>query len=61
MLSTLIDPWLLYPLITALKGIKYPLRWPRWNNILGVMIKTQGRYLGWRVPGRQYQQTADRE
>jgi choline dehydrogenase-like flavoprotein len=39
MLSTLIDPWLLYPLITALKGPRYPLYWPRWNNILGVMIK----------------------
>ena len=39
MLSTLIDPWLLYPIITALKGWRYPLYWPRWNNILGVMIK----------------------
>jgi choline dehydrogenase-like flavoprotein len=39
MLSTLIDPWLLYPLINTLKGPKYPLYWPRWNNILGVMIK----------------------
>jgi choline dehydrogenase-like flavoprotein len=39
MLSTLIDPWLLYPIITALKGPKYPLYWPKWNHILGVMIK----------------------
>jgi choline dehydrogenase-like flavoprotein len=39
MLSTLIDPWLLYPMITTLKGLRYPLYWPRWNNILGVMIK----------------------
>jgi choline dehydrogenase-like flavoprotein len=39
MLSTLIDPWLLYPLITALKGLRYPLYWPKWNHILGVMIK----------------------
>lgn len=39
MLSTLIDPWLLYPLITSLKGLRYPLYWPKWNNILGVMIK----------------------
>ena len=39
MLSTLIDPWLLYPLITALKGPRYPLYWPKWNNMLGVMIK----------------------
>ena len=39
MLSTLIDPWLLYPLINSLKGLKYALTWPRWNNTLGVMIK----------------------
>jgi choline dehydrogenase-like flavoprotein len=39
MLSTLIDPWLLYPMITALKGPKYALTWPRWRNTLGVMIK----------------------
>jgi choline dehydrogenase-like flavoprotein len=39
MLSTLMDPWLLYPLINSLKGLKYALTWPRWNNILGVMIK----------------------
>jgi choline dehydrogenase-like flavoprotein len=39
MLSTLIDPWLLYPLINSLKGLKYTLTWPRWKNTLGVMIK----------------------
>jgi choline dehydrogenase-like flavoprotein len=39
MLSTLIDPWLLYPLITSLKGLRYPLYWPKWSRILGVMIK----------------------
>ena len=39
MLSTLIDPWLLYPLINSLKGVKYALTWPRWKNTLGVMIK----------------------
>jgi choline dehydrogenase-like flavoprotein len=46
MLSTLIDPWLLYPLITTLKGIKYPFYWPRWNNILGVMIKLKDEISG---------------
>jgi choline dehydrogenase-like flavoprotein len=46
MLSTLIDPWLLYPLITTLKGLKYPLYWPRWNNILGVMIKLKDEVSG---------------
>src|SRR5215216_4918231 len=39
MLSTLMDPWLLYPLINSLKGLKYALTWPRWENTLGVMIK----------------------
>jgi choline dehydrogenase-like flavoprotein len=46
MLSTLIDPWLLYPIITVLKGPKYPLYWPRWNNILGVMIKLKDEVSG---------------
>ncbi len=46
MLSTLIDPWLLYPLINTLKGPKYPLYWPRWNNILGVMIKLKDEISG---------------
>jgi choline dehydrogenase-like flavoprotein len=39
MLSSLIDPWLLYPLINILKGPKYALTWPRWSRTLGVMIK----------------------
>ena len=39
MLSTLIDPWLLYPIIMSLKGFRYPLYWPRWNKVLGEMIK----------------------
>ena len=46
MLSTLIDPWLLYPIITTLKGPKYPLYWPKWNNILGVMIKLKDEISG---------------
>lgn len=37
--ATLIDPWLLYPIITALKGPAYPLTWRRWGSTLGVMIK----------------------
>ncbi len=46
MLSTLIDPWLLYPIITTLKGLRYPLYWPKWNNILGVMIKLKDSVSG---------------
>jgi len=37
--STLIDPWLMYPIITSLKGPAYPLTWRRWGSTLGVMIK----------------------
>jgi choline dehydrogenase-like flavoprotein len=39
MLSTLIDPWFLYPMITALKGPKYPLSFRHYRNTLGLMIK----------------------
>jgi len=38
-LSTLIDPWILYPIITTLKGLKYPLTWPNYPKTLGMMIK----------------------
>ena len=30
--STLIDPWLMYPIIMALKGPAYPLTWHRWRR-----------------------------
>jgi len=46
MLSTLMDPWLLYPLITSMKGLRYPLYWPKWGNILGVMIKLKDQVSG---------------
>ncbi|HLA77735.1 MAG TPA: GMC family oxidoreductase N-terminal domain-containing protein [Vicinamibacteria bacterium] len=46
MLSTLLDPWLLYPLITALKSPRYALGWPRWKNTLGVMIKLKDEISG---------------
>ena len=46
MLSTLIDPWLLYPLINALKGLRYALTWPKWDNTLGVMIKLKDEVSG---------------
>lgn len=46
MLSTLIDPWLMYPLINAMKGLRYPLYWPKWNRILGVMIKLKDEISG---------------
>lgn len=46
MLATLIDPWLLYPLVAARKGLRYVGLWPRWNNILGVMIKLKDEVSG---------------
>jgi hypothetical protein len=46
MLSTLMDPWLLYPLINSLKNPKYFLTWPKWKNILGVMIKLKDDITG---------------
>jgi choline dehydrogenase-like flavoprotein len=46
MLSTLIDPWLMYPIITALKGWRYPLTWPRWGHTLGLMIKLKDEVSG---------------
>jgi len=39
MYSTLIDPWLMYPIIMAIKGPAYPFTWHRWGSTLGVMIK----------------------
>ncbi len=51
MLSTLMDPWLLYPLINSLKGLKYALTWPRWNHVLGVMIKLKDEISGGVFPG----------
>ena len=39
MLSTLTDPWLLYPLAAIRKGIGPALRWFQWNKMLGMMIK----------------------
>jgi len=39
MLSTLTDPWLLYPLAAVRKGIGPALLWLRWNRLLGIMIK----------------------
>ncbi len=39
MLSTLTDPWLLYPLAAIRKGFGPALMWLRWNRLLGIMIK----------------------
>jgi choline dehydrogenase-like flavoprotein len=39
MLSTLTDPWLMYPLAAVRKGLRPALRWSRWHKMLGIMIK----------------------
>jgi choline dehydrogenase-like flavoprotein len=39
MLSTLTDPWLMYPLAAVRRGIRPALRWFQWHKMLGIMIK----------------------
>jgi len=46
MLSTLIDPWLNYPLIMFAKGIRYPLTWINYPRTMGVMIKVKDEIAG---------------
>jgi choline dehydrogenase-like flavoprotein len=46
MLSTLIDPRLLYPLILTLKGPLYPLRARHYGRTLGLMIKLKDEISG---------------
>jgi len=53
MLSTLADPWLMFPLIMALKGPKYPFYWPWWGRLLGVMIKLKDEVSGGVLPNRR--------
>jgi choline dehydrogenase-like flavoprotein len=44
--STLIDPWLMYPIIMMMKGPAWPLTWHRWGRTLGVMIKLRDEISG---------------
>ena len=46
MYSTLLDPWLMYPIIMLVKGITWPLTWGRWGTTLGVMIKLRDNVSG---------------
>jgi choline dehydrogenase-like flavoprotein len=46
MLSTLTDPWLMYPLAAVRKGFGPALRWLQWNKMLGVMIKLKDDITG---------------
>ena len=44
--STLIDPWLMYPIIMGVKGLRHALTWPRYGRSLGVMIKLKDEISG---------------
>lgn len=44
--STLIDPWLMYPLVMAKKGPAYPLTWHRWGRTFGLMVKLKDEVSG---------------
>lgn len=44
--STLIDPWLNYPIVMAAKGPRYPLTWHRWGRTLGIMLKLKDAVSG---------------
>lgn len=46
MLSTLIDPWLMYPIIMARAGLRRLLDWVRWGQTLGIMIKIKDEVSG---------------
>ena len=46
MLSTIIDPWLLYPLIMMTKGVRYPITWVNYPKTMGVMIKVKDEVSG---------------
>jgi choline dehydrogenase-like flavoprotein len=46
MFSTLIDPWLNYPIAMLAKGPQYALTWHRWGHTLGVMIKLKDEISG---------------
>lgn len=51
MLSTLVDPWLFYPVINGLVSPRRILTWPRWRHLLGVMIKLKDEVSGRIAPG----------
>jgi choline dehydrogenase-like flavoprotein len=46
MLSTLIDPWILYPIMATLKGLKYSVTWANYRRTLGVMVKVKDEISG---------------
>jgi choline dehydrogenase-like flavoprotein len=53
MLSTLVDPWLNYPLAVARQDWRRLPSWASWNHILGVMIKLRDEISGGVFPNGQ--------
>lgn len=53
--STLIDPWLNYPIAMMRKGPAYALTWHRWGHTSGIMIKLKDEISGYvRANGRGF-------
>jgi len=46
MLSTLLDPWGLYPIMAGMKGIRPLGTWAGWSRALGVMVKIKDEIAG---------------
>jgi choline dehydrogenase-like flavoprotein len=46
MFSTLIDPWLVYPIAMVTSKPAYAMTWHRWGRTLGVMIKLKDEISG---------------
>lgn len=46
MLSTLIDPWVLYPIVATLKGLRRAFSWRNYRRTVGVMIKVTDEVSG---------------
>jgi choline dehydrogenase-like flavoprotein len=52
MLSTLIDPWLMYPLAIAQGNLANIRSWPDWQRVMGIMIKIKDEVSGAITPDR---------
>jgi choline dehydrogenase-like flavoprotein len=50
MLSTLVDPWLVYPLAAARVGLPNVRTWSRWRSLYGVMVKLKDHVSGGLLP-----------
>jgi len=44
--ATLVDPWLMYPIVMMTISPRYALTWPRWSRTMGIMIKLKDEVSG---------------